>query len=145
MNDLAARIESGRSERSNVDEVEDGVGDGPRSGQSALRSSLDRVDVKNPNSIMSACSNARCAALCSMGSERKQLMYRTASSYSIVFVLVLSDTSSTIDRAPSPLGDPLDGKMGTVRCSCFSCTGFFFGKEAFRGDFLAGGLGEVLR
>jgi len=71
MNDFAARIESGRSERSNMDEVEDGVGDGPRSGESPLGSSLD---VKKPSSIMSACSNARCAALCSMGLERKQLM-----------------------------------------------------------------------
>lgn len=69
MNDLAARMESGSSERSKVDEVDDGVGDGPRVGDSL--SLDDWVEVKNPSSIMRAWRSARCAALCSMGSERK--------------------------------------------------------------------------
>lgn len=66
MNDLAARIECGKSEMSN-DEAVDGVGDAARGD---VDPSFDRA-VKKPSSIIKACKSARCAALFPMGAERK--------------------------------------------------------------------------
>ena len=61
MNDLAALIERGISESSN-----EGVGRPESDAQSGPLEGL-----KNPSSMMSACSNARSAALWSRGLDKK--------------------------------------------------------------------------
>lgn len=65
MKDFAARIECGKLEMSNEEAV-DGVGDTARGDVGSFDSA-----VKNPSSIIRACKSAKCAALFSIGSDRK--------------------------------------------------------------------------
>lgn len=63
MKDLAALIDCGISERSN-----EGVAERP---ESDPQSDVPLEGLKNPSSMINACSNARSAALWSRGSDKK--------------------------------------------------------------------------